>query len=510
MALDPTIPLGIKPYAGPDLQGTMQTAGGLLGLQSRQQQLQANQIISEAYKQATDPTTGETDFGKLQALVSQSPAASFLPEFMGKIAQQRNQQVQFDTSKLELALKQQTDIRNRIGSLRAAPGFGQQDMGAQIKDTIIGAVQAGTLPVNQAVQELQNIPKTPQEQAAWVNQHFLNSMSGEAKIRAVLPQTQVVNTGGTSEVMAIDPMTGQPAVTGRFLNTMTPGEAATPVQATTPGGTPYSITKQQFANMATGAGQPPQQGGGGYTGRMQNPIQAQSDVPMGGVQAGLSPAEQARQTAGATAQAQGSAKAAQELVDSTGDAPMRINLLNQARDALKSITTGPGTEWRNNAKSLIAATPGLGDIARAAGLNPDNIKNYDEFKKIMVQYGNRVSAGLGGGTDARLNAALTGNANPGISSMANEDILTKTIAAEKMRQAQAYAFQNSGVPPDQFNKWQTQWNKEVSPDAFVFASMSAPQQKAFISRMKPAELSSFKRNLGNLVRSGVIEMPGGQ
>jgi hypothetical protein len=145
------------------------------------------------------------------------------------------------------------------------------------------------------------------------------------------------------------------------------------------------------------------------------------------------------------------------------------------------------------------------------GVNdPSKIASYDEYKKILTNYASSVSGSLGTGTDARLNAAVTGNANPGISNLANEDILTKTIAAEKMRAAQDYAFQNSGLTSDKFNQWQSQWNKAVNPDAFAFTSMNPTQQQAYIKRQSPQQLTKFKADLGNLVRAGLIQMPGGQ
>jgi hypothetical protein len=229
-------------------------------------------------------------------------------------------------------------------------------------------------------------------------------------------------------------------------------------------------------------------------------------VPAGALQTGLSPAQQATQSAGATAQAGQSATAAQNLHNAAADAPMRINLLAQARDVLSGINTGPGTDWRNQAKSFFNAL--APDTAKAIGWTGD-VKDYDEFKKILTNYATSVSGSVGTGTDARLNAAVTGNANPNISKMANDDILVKTIAAEKMRAAQDYAWQNSGNTPDKFNQWQSQWNKQVSPDAFVFVEMNPEQQKAFLERQKKAgTLPQFKANLGNLVRSGIISMPG--
>jgi hypothetical protein len=490
MPLDPSIPLGVKtpdPFSA--LQGPIQTAATLQGLRQNQTRLNANQAISDAYSQSVDPNTGEVDFGKLQALASQNGAGAFLPEFMGQIAQQRNSQLQYDTGKLDLAMKQQQGIRGMIGSLALDQRLGKQDMSSDIAQQVVSAVQNGLLPQDQAVRELKSIPGDPALQAAWVRNHLMNSLSGEAKIRALMPQVQAINTGGATNVVAIDPMTGTPTVTGTMQNTVSPDTLVQNVDTVDPvTGAHYAITKgQQLAGQAAQ--------GQGYTGRYQ-----QGGVP-GGVQTSLGPGQQSA----LTAQGSSSNTAAQDLHNAAADAPMRLNLLQQARDNLAGISTGPGSDWRNTAKSFFnAMSP---DLAKKIGWTGD-VQNYDEFKKILTNYASSVSGSLGSGTDARLNAAITGNANPGISKMANEDILAKTMAAEKMRAAQDYAFQNSGLTTDKFNQWQSQWNKNVNPDAFVFTSMSPAQQQAFLKRQSPAQLTKFKSDLGNLVRAGLIQMPG--
>lgn len=496
MPIDPSIPLGIQTQkTGLEaLQAPLQTAQGLLALRQNTMRLNANQAISDAYAQSVNPD-GSVDFNKLQSLASQNGAGAFLPEFMGQIAQQRNSQLQYDTGKLELALKQQGDIRNRIGSLALDPNLGKSDMSSSIVTQISEAAQNGTLPMDQAIREIKSIPSDPGAQAGWVRQHLMNSLSGEAKIQALMPKLSVLNTGGQQQLIAQNPMTGAPQVMGTVNNTLTPGEATQEVQGVTPEGTPYAVTKQQWLNGAGTSGT-----GGGYTGRFDQSGGA-GGMPAGAMQKGLSPGQQSA----LVAQAGTSNTAAQTLHDAASDAPMRINLLNQARDALSGIQTGPGTDWRNQAKSFFNAL--APDTAKAIGFTGD-VKDYDEFKKILTNYASSVSGSIGNGTDARLNAAVTGNANPGISKMANEDILAKTIAAEKMRAAQDYAFQNSGLTSDKFNQWQSQWNRSVNPDAFVFTSMSPQQQQAFVKRQSPQQLQKFKSDLGNLVRAGVIQMPG--
>jgi hypothetical protein len=494
MPLDPSIPLQVQqqsPFAA--LQQPIQTAATLQGLRQNQMRLNANQTISDAYRQSVDPNTGEVDFGKLQSLASQNGAGAFLPEFMGQIAQQRNSQLQYDTGKLEQALKQQQQLRGTIGSVALDPNLGKADMSQNIAQQIVGLVQNGVLPQDMAIRELKSIPGDPASQAAWVRNHLMNSLSGEAKIKALMPQVQAINTGGATNVVAINPMTGEPTVTGTMQNTVSPDTLTQNVEVVDPNtGARYAITKGQ---QLAGQGAPTQGQGAGYTGRYQ-----QGGVP-GGVQTALSPSQQSALTAQGTT----SNTAAQDLHNAAADAPMRLNLLQQARDALTGINTGPGSDWRNTAKSFFNAL--APDMAKKIGWTGD-VQNYDEFKKILTNYASSVSGSLGSGTDARLNAAITGNANPNISKLANEDILAKTMAAEKMRAAQDYAFQNSGLTTDKFNQWQSQWNKAVNPDAFVFTSMSPQQQQTFIKRQSPAQLAKFKSDLGNLVRAGLIQMPG--
>lgn len=491
MPIDPTIPLGIQAPPNPlaALQQPMQTAQGLLALKQNQMQLGANQAISQAYQQSVNPD-GTVDFNKLQSLAAQNGAGAFLPQFMGQIAQQRNSQQQFDTSKLDMALKQQQNIRGMIGSLALDPDLGKTDISSKIAGQISTAVQSGTLPLDQALNEIKSIPGDPQAQASWVQNHLINSLTGEAKIQALMPKMQSINTGGQTQIVGTNPLTGVPTITGTLNNTLTPGESAQRITAVGPDGTPGTIP---LGSTVSGAQ-------GGYTGRY-NPQGASGGVPPGFVATGMSPSAQAASSAqGAT-----SNTAAQTLHDASADAPMRINLLETARDALSGINTGPGSDWRNQAKSFInSLAPG---VAQKIGWTGD-VQNYDEFKKILTNYASSVSGSLGTGTDARLNAAVTGNANPGISNLANQDILTKTIAAEKMRAAQDYAFQNSGLTTDKFNQWQSQWNKSVNPDAFAFASMNPDQQASFIKRQSPQQLAKFKGDLGNLVRAGLLQPPG--
>ena len=509
MPIDPNIPLEIQAPQNPiqSIQAPLQTAQGLLALKQNQMQLGANQAISQAYSQSVNPD-GSVDFNKLQALAAQNGAGAFLPQFMGQIAQQRNSQLQYDTGKLALAQQQNRALLGRIGSLAGDPNLGKSDMTSAIASQLSDAVQAGIVPLDAAVREIQNIPSEPSAQAGWIQNHFINSLSDEAKITALMPQNVQVNTGAGTALLNRNPITGQ-TTPGTFVqSTLSPEQLTAPKTIIGPNGEQRQVTTAQWLQMQGGGnvpGQPAEGASGTYTGRY-NP-QSQG-AP--GVQTSLGPAQQAGLTAAGTA----SSAAAQDLHNAAADAPMRLNLLENARDALTvgvdanghPIDTGPGAAWRNEAKSFFnALSP---QAAKAVGWSGD-VQSFDEFKKILTNYASSVSGSLGTGTDARLNAAVTGNANPNISSLANQDILAKTIAAEKLRAAQDYAFQNSGLTPDKFNQWQTQWNNVVDPQAFVYASMSPDQRAAFQKRLSPQQLQTFRTKFNGLVNQGILQLPGG-
>jgi hypothetical protein len=222
---------------------------------------------------------------------------------------------------------------------------------------------------------------------------------------------------------------------------------------------------------------------------------------------GLNPSESsALQTTGTN-----QANAVQELHNNVSTAPTRINILESARANLDSpdLSTGPGVEGRNQLKSFFnALAPEYTQKVFGKDFN-GNIKDTDEFKKYMASYTNAASANLGSGTDARLNAAIAGNANINMNKMANQDIITKTIAIEKMNQAQDYAWNKSGISPDKFNSWQAEFNKNVKPEVFAFDSMTPKQQKDFIERKtKNGSLGAFRKDLVNMVQQGFIDMPG--
>ena len=315
-----------------------------------------------------------------------------------------------------------------------------------IVDMLAKAVQDKVITVSQAQREMSDLPKDKKDLPAWVDDHFKKTTSAQRLIELYVP-TETVK----------DPNTGEEK----------------------------KIPKAVFLGLQ----KPP------------------SNVDINAPVTGLATSTQSALTTTGTNQA----NAAQELNTLVSNAPTRINILESARANLDNpdLTTGPGTEGRLQIKSFFAAlSPQITEKIFGKDFT-GTIKDQEEFKKYVTQYANFASASLGSGTDARLNVALTGNPNPNIQKITNQELITKTIALEKMQQAQNYAWNKSGISPDKFNSWQSDFNKKVKPEVFAFDAMTPKQQKDFVERKtKDGSLGAFKKDLMNMVQQGLIEAPG--
>lgn len=487
--IDPRIILGAQQ---PNyLQGVGQTANvanALLGAQAQRQQIQANLATSDAFKQATNPETGQTDWNQLRGLVAQGPAAYNLPQINQAITQNQVAQQTLEAGRFELAMKKQQALNDQLGALA---NLGPNVTANDVTQRMVDLVQSGVLPTEVAVSELGKMPKDANGLQQWIKQHQFTALKGMERLQAMNPDIIPVQTGAGTVLINKNMMSAAPyGVIGNVKQELSPGQLTETVNIVGPDGEPRSITKQQWLQMqGGGGGAAPSGGEGGYTGRYN----AQPSAP--GVQTGLSPGQQRTQAAASDMASQLSANAE--------TSPTRISILKQAQSALAnpSLQTGPNTDWRNQAKSFLNAV--APEISKAVG-SAENIKDYDEFVKLMNQYANQASANMGTGTNDRLNIALMGNANPHISKMANQDILAKTIAVEKMNQAKNYAWQNANVDPGKYQQWSSQWNKNVSPEVFIADELSKEQQAKMFSKMSAAELTKFKNAYANAFKAGLV------
>jgi len=422
---------------------------------------------------------------------------------------------QIANAKLEGLAKQNAFWGQELGGLKS---LGEKATYDDVSKALSRGLSLGHIDGNTALnynKEIQSLKDKPEDLQKWVDQHYVATRSNEQQLQALMPKINYVDTGSGITITKQSPLTGHTEIQGIIPKNLSPAELSQTVEIKTPDGRTEVMTKGQLLNMVnqgggTWNGVKPSSAPNGYTGRYPS-AEAKSPVlgEHGGILSGAGTESGAAQSAAGTAQA----GAVQSLANFASGVPNRVLSLEKAREILTEGTpTGPGTEWRNFARSFIGSlAPEMSEKIGGKDFNANTAK-YEEFKKLMTNYANNVSGSLGSGTNDRLAAAITGNANPNIQNMANQDILSMTIASEKLAAAKNKAWQATGQDPSKFNKWESEFNsKKMLPESFVFESMTAPQQKAYLERLnKQGKLPEFKKAVTSYIRQGLIEVPQGQ
>ena len=490
MAIDPSIALSANAGGG----NLLQTLSGATQLRGIRQQQQANIAASQAYKDATSPD-GTIDYGKLTAALSQGPAAYNLPQIQAQVNEARNSALNYDKGKLEMAQKRTDLLSGGFGGLLASGNITPQ----AVMQIASQGIRQGLFTPEDAVSFTSDMPTDPSQLQAWAKQKYVGFSTDADRLKTLMPQQQTINTGAQQVVSAFDPLTGAP--TGQntvFNNQMSPEAAAQPTQVFDPAtGTMRNVTRQQFADMAGGGagGSLPQanQPGGLGTGRLQPITQAP------GLQAAPAlGAQEAAQTVG-----KGAAEASLALQSQADAAPQAIYQLQNMRSALDDINTGPNADWQGKAKALaLQVAP---DVATRLGLDPQKVASQEEFKKYSVQLAQGLAQGLGTGTDEKLASAVSANPNISLSKLGNQQIIDVLIATQRGTQAKNLAWQNSGLPPEKYNQFSTQFNKDIDPRVFAAQDMDQAARYKMLDSLPKRDQEAFKQSWLKARSAGYVQ-----
>lgn len=165
--------------------------------------------------------------------------------------------------------------------------------------------------------------------------------------------------------------------------------------------------------------------------------------------------------------------------------------LNQAIPALEKLGpkgTGPGTETINHLKSFaISNIPGV----KESDFN-GTVADYDKAKKYLTDFVNQTGSS---GTNDKLAAAFAGNPSVGISNAAAVDVAKSALALRRMQQAEDIAFEKSGLPDEDRQKFAIRFNQEQDPRAYGADVMGKEKLGKLIKSMSPTELATFKKSL---------------
>lgn len=383
-------------------------------------------------------------------------------------AQRQAQLVQAQTQ-LTTAYHQQTVLNDSIGSLLQKPNVSAADVTNSVGDM----VAKGILQPKVAAAELANMPPNPQDLPNWLRGHLVRGLQAQQQIEAMVGPHNLVDTGAQIQDVRTPTLTDTAMPAGGTVTpidkTMSPGEAASPVQGfDNKSGQPVLVTKGQFAKAGTMPAGP-----------ALGQEAAANTAAVGAAQQGLAVAHQADEARDTKA------------------------LLGNLSADLKSFSSGPGAgEW----KHILA---GLGRLG--INVDPNMVATQENFNKVATMLAQRQFSQLGGtGTDRQLGSAIESNPNQALSNLGNQRIVAMLKGNSDAIMLKNQVWQKwlqNGHSPASYNQFSTEFNKAYDPRTFQFQYLSPSERKAMTSGMSPAELAQFRSQYNAAVQRGWVPKP---
>lgn len=527
MPIDPSIIGNLKPPTFDPLSMVgefARTQGSLLNNKLIGQQVAGNQALGNIYAGATDPNTGVLD----PRLAGQGiagltgDAASIAPQGTADIQAQRQAQIAQATAQAglttaDLAAHAATygKIVDMAGGLLGLTKPGPPDpitgkptqtpvqltapMVAQtMTDNLVPIIGHNPTAMGQLTNFLTSLPQTDnpaaddsaiRQKIGAVYQGFGETQDAvNAHIATLKGAPAAVNLGGTTGIFQTSPLTGQTNQDTTLTNTLSPEAEAAP---------------RQVVNPTTG------QPGTAPTSSVVTPTgQARSNVPGLQIANGITPTGQIPGLGEAqTAVGQQSGvQYAGDLATSTAT-QNNIVILKKLSGLLEAPEgkTGPSTQTVNTMRNFL--------LANAPALLPQGITeaqiqsaDQDQIKKYMVQSAAAAASQYGAGTNEKLAVAASGNPNPDMSNLANQDVTRMNLALARAQQGRLAAFQATGLPPAQYSTWASNWNRQVDPRAFMLDVLPAAERaKMLQSITTPAGKQAILQGKAAAEQAGLFQ-----
>lgn len=515
--IDASIIAGIKPPQTNPLDTVAKVAAvrqGLLNNRLLSQDIGGREAMGRAVKANTNPETGDTDWDKAAAALSQDAQGAFkLPEFAASILDRKAKEISNEVSRQQLTQEQlktsQATFKAAGDWMGAALAAGSKDPSLLTPQALAQSAKANLIdtgiidPTNekardQLVSMVAEFGPDPKKNAALLKQFFLQSHATSEGIGMVLGSPQNVDTGPNIVTRQTSPLTGETATVATLPKALSPSESAALVEVVDPvSGARYKVPRGSLSDQR---GAPPAAApGGGKNGRYPGAAPAASTPaapagPAGAVaQSSLAPGQAEARTASATQSATNWQK---DLAEAGGYA-QRIQGLDKAYENLVKADTGPGTKRIQDFRAV------FGSFSALPKAGQEKVNSYAEAQKYLQDYANRRGAELGIGTDA--GRTLVNAANPGVQTPKGAALQVVTVikGLERMQAAQVAAAQAEGVQPDQYAAWKAKWNRSVDPAAFVPQKLTKEGWEA-----KKKELGdrwpAYKKGLDAALAAGVL------
>lgn len=438
-----------------------------------------------------------------------------------KLLQQEQQQraVTLDQSRIDQAHKMYDGFVGLIGSVAQDPRVGTAEGPAVIQGYADQAVKLGYITPEMRNQAMATMPQDPAQIPQWLQTMNTQALAGQERFGQIYGTPTTINNGSSIIPVTASPITGVRPIGAPIPVTTSPSERASLVQTTDGQGrtvlVPHGqVLQQAGVNPLTAVPETAPTGQANQLVPPPMPVQRQ-DLPAVG--APQQPAPQPQMQAQAqpsvgvvtsppAGEIEAQTKVAQASSDQYSQDTSRERTYQQdvvplqkalpALEALGTTGTGPGTEQLQEIQSFLTS---MGIMAPT-----DDLKNYDEARKYLVQY----ARGAGDtGTNDKLAAAFAGNPSLGISNAAAVDVVKTALSLRRMQNAQVRAFTSTGQSPSGYGKWSTEWNAENDPVAYGFDLMKGAERAKYFKGLSAEGKQKFLKSLQTATDLGVVAPP---
>jgi hypothetical protein len=350
---------------------------GKVELEKNKQSLLSNKAVSKAIKENTSEA-GDLDIPTIISQLSKDENASInLPELATKLLQLKGQQFTTDTAKLTNLATKNTLAGQRLGPLVAQINEGKEIPRDKLINEFAHMARLGVFTPQEAMQHIAMLPpKSNDSEQEKLNIHdfikneHLATINNEQLLGKLLPQQQYIGTGGGTQILNVNPLTGTSKPSGF-------------IQGQLPVGTP--LIAQEGNNLGLPAG----------TQYLLGPSGAPTIIPQGGMQG------QGQVTNAPPMVSKLSPQTETNLA--TGN-----ELVNKARESAKTVATG---KFNSNQIIRLADETNLGtasNILREIGggfatvpWTSDSATNFDKLGHILAQQTQTIAQSPGiNGTNA--------------------------------------------------------------------------------------------------------------
>lgn len=466
-----------------DILGTLSGVAGLQG-QLNQNKLFSQEYnsklgLSQIYKEAIDPATGQIDPSKIPGLIAGPNGQGVtlgLPQAIQNSQEAQKRSLDINSAQIDLARKNIETMGSYLTPLAANPNAGVGDvLAAAAKAITVGHVKPEVIS-----QALADMPTDDAQIPAWIQQQHMRFLSTQEQFNALHPAPQMIQTGQGQVPMRL-PQVG-------------PVTQAGPAIPNLPA--PTTITYDQSGQAH-------------YVGNQSGAAAANAGVGRG-TPGGLAPGTLAAAPPGAaearTTDANASANQGIALQQRADAVPQNKGILGNLEGDLGDFTSGPATEKLATFEKFLNAN--LGTAVDTKGL-----AGRERFNKMSAMLAQSQFQALGGtGTDKQLGSTELTSPNSELSKMGNKGIIAllkgnEDAIAVKNREWQAFKQEHG---PQSYGQFSTQFNQSYDPRVFQSQYLNADDRKKMISGMTKTEQKGFLNAYRNALSSGWVKLPSAQ